>query len=107
MALTDATGHCLTLKTAAGWLCTTGRAGVSSHLLAHGTWQSQQGNALPRQEPAPKEQLGGSGHVLRAVAPRAAQLWVAGVSLCHKSVPAAHAGPAQVGGCEVTQVHRE
>lgn len=35
--------------------------------------------------------------MLRAVAPRAAQLWVAGVSLSdHQSVPAARAEPAQV-----------
>lgn len=65
--------------------------------MAGGSWQSQQGNALPRQETATKEQLGDSEHVLRAVAPRAAQLWVAGVSLSfHQSVPAARAGPAQV-----------
>lgn len=66
---------------------------LSSYLLACGTWQSQQGNALPRQETASKEQLGDSGHVLRAVAARAAQLWVAGVSLSHhQNVPE----PAQV-----------
>lgn len=70
MALTDPTGHCPTLRAAGGWLYTTGCAGVSSYLLAHGTWQNQQGNALPRQETATKEQLGDSGQ------------WLPGLSSC-------------------------